>query len=359
MKNTIKLSALLLVILVLLLALPGTVMAQNPPPEQFSGDQFVIGENFTLRENQVLNGSLVIIGANASIEEGALVEGDIAMLGGNLDISGEVIGNLSIIGSNLNLTETAVIRGNIQTIGGVVNGADQARIFGSINTVNPQRLMFNFDRFDFSPPASPVREIGSWISNVLTNVLQILAMAVLALIIGLLMPRQLTIMGKVISDQPVLSGGIGLLTMVVSPLVLIILVITILLIPVAFIAALVMALATLLGWIAVGYQIGLRISSLLKTHWVDAVTAGLGTLLLGVIVWLLGYLFCLGGLVSLLAISIGLGSIILTQFGSKPYPAPAAPIVYPSAPPAAPGSPLPPASIEPPAAGYTPPQPEN
>lgn len=358
MKNLVK-NTLVFVTLVLLLALPGTVMAQNPPPQQFSGDQFVIGENYTLSKNQVLNGSLVIAGANASIEEGAEVNGDVAMLGGNLEISGEVNGNISVIGSNLNLTPTAVIRGNIQTIGGVVSGADQAKVFGRINNLNPQRLMFNFDNFDPSPSPSPVRAIGSWISDILTNVLQILAMAVLALIVGLLMPRPLTVIGKTISDQPVLSGGIGMLTMVVAPFVLIVLVITILLIPVAFIAVLVMAFATLLGWIAVGYQIGQRIASLLKTHWVDAVSAGLGTLVLGVIVWLLGYLFCLGGVVALLAISIGVGSIILTQFGSKTYPAPFVQAYNPPAPPAAPSSTLPETPSEPPAAGNPPAQTES
>ncbi len=352
MKKLLQLSTILMTLIVLL-ALPGTVMAQNPPPQQFSGDQFVIGENFTLSENQVLNGSLVIAGANATIQEGALVNGDVVMLGGNLDISGEINGNISVIGSNVNLSSTAVVRGNIQTIGGVVNGADQARVYGSINNLNPQRLMFNLDNFDFTPSMNPVRAIGSWISEVLSNLLQILAMAVLALIVGLLMPRPLSVISKTISNQPVLSGGIGLLTMMVSPLILIILIITILLIPVALIAVLVMAFATLLGWIAVGYQIGLRISGLLKTQWVDAVTAGLGTLILGVIVWLLGYLFCLGGLVALLVISVGLGSIILTQFGSKPYPPALMPVYNPAAPPAEPIASPPSTAIEPPAQAET------
>lgn len=330
----IAISTILIITFLLTLATPAIVLAQNPPPsgEQFNGDQLIFGENYVLRSSQTLNGSLVVVGGNAEIENGATVNGEVVIFGGNLQVNGRVNGDISAIGSNVNLKDEAFVQGNVQIIGGSVSRAEGSTITGSINRLNPQTLMFNFDRFNFSTPTvpSPIRIFTSWMRDALVNILRILAMAVLALVVALLIPRPLRTIGNTIADQTLLSGGIGLLTMVVTPFVLIVLIITILLIPVALIAMLILAVAVLIGWIAVGFQIGERIASMLKTQWVEAVSAGIGTLVLGLIVWLLGYLFCLGGLMSLLAASVGLGSIILTQFGTKPYPQPPTAVYVPS-----------------------------
>lgn len=339
MKKTI-LTCLLLVLLFILTA-PAPVMAQNPPPtgEEFHGDQVIFGENYVLRASQTLNGSLLVMGGNADIENGATVNGEIVILGGNLQIDGQVNGDVSAIGSNVKLNNDAYVQGDVQIIGGSISQEEGSTVTGTINRLNPQTLMFNFDRFDFNPPdfSSPLHVFTGWLSDAFSNVLRILAMAVLALVVALLIPRPLNVMGQTIASQTLLSGGIGLLTFVVAPFVLLVLVVTIILIPVALIASLVLGIALLIGWIAVGYQIGERIAGMLKTEWVEAVSAGIGTLVLGLVVWLLGYLFCLGGLLSILAASVGLGSIILTQFGTKPYPAmPTVVSVQPSAEPGLP-----------------------
>jgi hypothetical protein len=77
--------------------------------------------------------------------------------------------------------------------------------------------------------------------------------------------------------------------------------------------------AVLFGWIAIGYEIGQRMAVLFKTQWAEAISAGLGTLVLGTIIWLVGYIFCLGGLLSILVASVGLGGVILSKFGTQTY----------------------------------------
>ncbi len=321
MKTLIKFIPVL-TILVLLFALPVPVLAQEPPPGQtFSGDQLVLGENYTLRANQVLNGTLVVVGGNAVIEENATVNGDIAMIGGNLDFSGTVSGSISAIGGNVSLSPSAVVRGDVDSFGGNVSGANQATIYGKVNTMTPRAFLFNADRIRVGPlqTPEPVRVFGSFFRDVIANILQILAVAILALIVALVMPKPLDRVARSISAQPLLSGGTGLLTLAVSPLVLLIMVITILLIPVAFLALLVLGIAVLFGWIAIGYEIGRRLAELFKTTWAEPISAGLGTLVLGTIVWLLGFVFCLGGLLSILVACVGLGGIILSKFGTQVY----------------------------------------
>ncbi len=55
----------------------------------------------------------------------------------------------------------------------------------------------------------------------------------LPLVIALLLPKPLERVAAAVSSQPVISGGIGLLTVILAPLVAILLTITIILIPFA------------------------------------------------------------------------------------------------------------------------------
>jgi hypothetical protein len=74
-----------------------------------------------------------------------------------------------------------------------------------------------------------------------------------------------------------------------------------------------------LCWIAAGKYLGDRLAILFKTTWADPVSAGLGPLIIGVVTWLFSYLFCLGGVLSLAVSALGIGGVILSKFGQKPY----------------------------------------
>jgi len=311
------------IVLVLLFSLPVVVLAQEPPPGQtFSGDKLIFGDDYFLREGQVLNGNLVVLGGNVVIETNATVNGDIALVGGNLDFSGTISGTISAIGGNVVFNSGAIVRGNVDTFGGNLSGTDEATIFGRVNTLTPRTVLFNYDRIygGTIDPLHPLKIAGTFLNDILSNILRILAFAILALVVALLMPKPLDRVTQSIASQPLLSGGIGILTLLLTPLILLILIITLLLIPVALIAVLVLTVALLFGWIAIGYEIGRRLAVLLKTHWAEAISAGLGTLVLGTIIWLFGYIFCLGGLISILVASVGLGGVILSKFGTQGYP---------------------------------------
>ena len=323
MKNAIKFLPVLL-ILGILFALPVTVFAQTPAPgtQTFSGDQLVLGNNYTLKADQVLNGTLVVLGGNAEVQEGATVKGDVAILGGNLNLAGTVTGTISILGGNVSLDNTAIVSGDIVTFGGNVSGQNAATIKGSIRTLSRGALLFNPGQFtNLGQPAGfgALRVVGQAIANGLLDILKILGIALLALVIVLILPKPVKTVTQTISGQPLLSGGVGILTLLVFPLLLVILTITIILIPVTLIGAVAFGLAALLGWIAAGTYLGERLEVLFKAHWTDAVITGMGTLAIGLAVWLLNYVFCLGGLLTVAIASLGLGGVVLSRFGTMTY----------------------------------------
>jgi len=314
---------LLTVVCLLTFVFAGTVVAQTLPAPQtqiISGDKLVIGENYTLKNGQTLNGDLVIVGSNGLVEAGALVNGNISLIGGNLDLAGEVDGSFAIIGGNLTLRSGSVVRGDINTVGGNLEGEELATITGQVRRMTPRALFFNLDReVQAIPRRGLLTTMGDFIGSTLSRVLRVLGMAVLALLLGLLIPKPLKRVSASFTAQPWLSLGVGLLSLIILPILLLLLSITLILIPVTLLAFFVLAVAVIFGWLAAGYWIGERLATLFKTIWAEAVSAGLGTLVLGIAVWLIVFIPCLGWLAVPLVASLGLGGVILSRFGTEIY----------------------------------------
>jgi hypothetical protein len=121
---------------------------------------------------------------------------------------------------------------------------------------------------------------------------------------------------QAVVDQPVLSGGLGLLTFIITPLALLLLLIT-LIGPV--IAIMVLIVAGVFGWIAVGLEVGNRMATAFKWDLHPAATAGVGTLLMSFVVGGIGFIDCVGWMAPFLVIVLGLGGVILTRFGTREY----------------------------------------
>jgi hypothetical protein len=323
MKTKTTLLAII-VVCVMTLALPGAVKAQTLPAPQtqtVSGDQLVVGQNYILKSGQTLNGDLVILGGNGIIEAGAKVNGDIVLIGGNLDFSGETSKSIVFIGANVTLRNGSIVRGDINSFGGNLEGEQQATIYGQIYRMSPRAFMFDLGNLDLPSIRQQglLNSLGGFFGNVLSRVMQIFGMAVLALLLALVIAKPLNRVSKSFTAQPWLSGGVGLLTLLVGPVILVILSITIILLPVTLLAFFALGIALVFGWIAVGYWVGQRMAVLFKTEWADAVSAGLGTLVLGVVAWLLGYVWCIGWLLTPLVACLGLGGVILSRFGTQEY----------------------------------------
>jgi hypothetical protein len=117
-----------------------------------------------------------------------------------------------------------------------------------------------------------------------------------------------------------MSGGIGLLTVLVAPLAVAILSITIILIPVAFIGVLLLLFAWLFGIIALGQEVGERFTHSINQSWAPVVTTGFGTFLLMLVGGYIGLIPCVGWLAPALLGLLGIGAVAVTWFGSRSAP---------------------------------------
>ena len=335
MKSTTRI--ILFLLFIFALAIPGgSVLASEPAQGSLAPlpDEFVFGENYILNEGEVLNGNLWVFGGNADLRSESRVNGDILIAGGNLSVNGEVTGNITATGGNVSLMNGAIVRGDVNMIGSSLQRSNQARVDGDINEQARGPFQFALPRTNLRIPRLDISMNPVW--EFMTFLFQSFLVSALAVLVGMFWPRQTTRVARTAVTQPLVSGGLGLLTVIVVPIVMLVLAITLILIPVSLLVGLVLGIVLLFGWIAIGMEVGQRMASLFKTEWALPVAAGLGTLVLSIIVGGVGkYVWCIGWLAPVLVLLVGLGSVLLTRFGTQDYPP------YAGLPPAQPTGPAP------------------
>jgi hypothetical protein len=309
--------------LAIFLAIPGQAYAaplHGVAQSQTYSDKVVFGDTFTLSSGDVIDGSLTILGGTVSLETGSQVRGDVVLFGGTLNANGDITGNVSTLGGTLFLGDTAVVQGNLSMLGGTLHRSALAQIKGEVvnGGINPFNL--NLPNLANLPFQLNIASGFQPFFNFFRSLLNTVIMAALAMLVVLLWPRPTDRIAHAIGAQPLVTGGIGLLTILVVPALLIILMITIILIPASIIGLLALGIAVLYGWFAIGLELGKRIAQMFKQEWQPAISAGLGTLVITFIASFIGAIPCVGWLIPFLIAVAGLGGVIITRLGTQIYP---------------------------------------
>lgn len=291
------------------------------PPPTINEDKVVLGQSFTLKEEQTLNGDLAIIGGSALLKPKSLVNGDIVILGGTLEIDGEVNGDIQAIGGTVTLNQSAVIGGSFYNYGSNLQQADGARIEGS--QISNLPFNFNLERIDIpnetNIPLQAARKTTGFITKLLWSILQIIAMGGLAMLVLLIAPKSTERISSAIGKQPFTHWGIGLLTAFTIPAVILVCLVTIIFIPIGLIGMMALIVATVYGWIALGNEVGKRLFGT-TSNLSPALIAGLGTIMISVVGRVLAAIPCVGWLLASTLSLFGLGAVILTRVGTREYP---------------------------------------
>ncbi|MEP7134447.1 MAG: hypothetical protein ABI904_05900 [Chloroflexota bacterium] len=322
MNKLIK-SFTLLVLLVLLLVPASPAYAQSGGGEP---GKIIFGENFTLKNGEKLNGDLVVLGGNVTVEEDANLNGNLVVFGGTVSSNGNLNGDVVVFGGQIALAEKAVVAGDVVTIGGQLTQAEGSKIKGEVvKNVSPDIQIPN-GRIppDVQPPKVNITFNPFW--TVAGIFYRALIIAALAMLVVVFLKPQMDQVSRAIVSQPLMSGGVGLLTVFGGPIsivvVALIMVVTLILIPVAFlvvfVGVLAIALAWLFGMIALGNEVGERFTQSINQTWAPAFTAGFGTFLLMLVGGAIGEIPCIGWLFVALIGFVGIGAAVLTRFGTQP-----------------------------------------
>lgn len=330
MNNYQKFITIFATMLILVFAFPGTVQAED-------GDQpgqIVLGGNYVLDEDETLYGDLVIIGGNASLKAGSILHGNILIAGGTINASGTINGNILSFGGVVNIKSNAEIRGDLVRFGGVYNVDKGAEIEG--NMVSNEGITVDFledwsdwKEFDYENQIeeyNPIQQAFSAqrialekIGEFLLNATKALGLAVLTVIASLFLLKPMERSSETLYQHPALSFGIGLLTLIAFPILMVLLLFTIILIPVSILGLIGFALVILFGWFTLSLLLGHRLAEVFKTRWTDPLNAGVGSLALSLVAAIASIIPCIGWLLPALFISAGLGAAVMSRFGTRVY----------------------------------------
>ncbi len=312
MKHKTRFSMLLLLTI---LAVLGLSACGSYSPVKGS---LVMGNTYRLASGDTLNDSLTIMGGTATLERDSTVNGDVSVLGGTLDVDGTINGDISVMGGAVRLNDNAVVHGSISEFGGSISRASTAQVDGSTNRTGPNAP---------AAPTAPMRpprvnfDLGAIFAPFLA-IFRALALAALAILVYLFAGRPMERVSEAIQGQAVVSGGIGLLTIVVVPALLLILAITIILLPISLLGLLLVGISIVFGWLAMGLLTGRQIANWLHQSWSEPLNAGVGTLVLTLLASIFNVIPCIGWLATFVIGIVGLGAVIVTRFGTMLYSGP-------------------------------------
>ena len=309
---------LVLLVLLLLPVQSAFALNINNPKD----GRVIIGQNFTLKSGDSLNGDLVVIGGEATIEQNAIVNGDIVIIGGSLNLDGKATGDAVVIGGLVSIGENASLAGNVVTVGGSLQRAVGAVIGGNIVTnLPPPNLRLPIGPNAQQPPITPAPKFEVNLGPLGTAAgifFRALGLAALAMLLTIFLHPQLDRVAQAVLTQPFMSGSIGFLTIFVAPITVIILTVTIILIPVALAVTFLLGIALLFGVVAFGMEVGDRFTKAIHQTWEPVLSAGIGTFLLAIVLGTINLVPCIGWLSGILVGLIGLGAAIITMFGTRP-----------------------------------------
>ncbi len=228
--NKIFRSLTLLTLLFLLLAPASPVYAQSGGP-----GKIIFGDNYTLKSGDKLNGDLVVFGGNVTVEKDANLNGNLVVFGGTISSNGNLNGDVVVFGGQIALAEKAVVTGNVVTIGGQVSQAEGAVIKGQVvKNVSPQIPAGRIPP-DVKPPKININFNPFWTAAGIFS--RALIIGILAMLVVIFLKPQMDRVSQAIVTQPIMSGSVGLLTLLGGPIsilvVALIMVVTLILIPVA------------------------------------------------------------------------------------------------------------------------------
>jgi cytoskeletal protein CcmA (bactofilin family) len=265
------------------------------------GDAFMGGQNVTI-DNDALIGRDMFVGGAVIRHEGAVGR---KLFGGGEEImiSGSVGGDANLQVNKLNLQDTAKIEGNL-----VYEGANKAYIDTGAKVKGETKWTYLAPK-TMEKAVEKARTPVSIIGGVMWSVASAL---LIWFVVKVWRPDFWAKTARPIADQPLKAMGLGLLALVVTPLIVILSMITVVGIPLGVIMGLVYGVAIYMSRIVAAVFIGSWLAG--RFGWAE-LHKGVWLVLAGLVVL---SVLCipkfLGFIVWLIFVTAGLGALILSHY---------------------------------------------
>ncbi|MGH2508719.1 MAG: hypothetical protein ACRDHZ_15140, partial [Ktedonobacteraceae bacterium] len=198
----------------------------------------VFGGSLTFDQQEVACGDLVIFGGTLDVQ--GQMRGNVLAFGSNINIAGNMYGDVNLYGGDVTLLNSSHLYGNINVFGGSEQTEVGAQLDGAVNHRSEHVSLWLpglGGGFVF-----PFWSIVTWV--------------VLGLALTSWLPEHLMFIRATVANKTRRSLFLGLLSCLLSPVVLIVLIALILPIPLAILIAIGLIVGWALGTIAIGWLVG-------------------------------------------------------------------------------------------------------
>jgi hypothetical protein len=286
------------------------------------------------KEIIIRKGDIVKFGESIEIEANELVEGDVVAIGGAIVVRGSVEGDVVSIGGNVQLDSTSVVEGDVCSIGGSVNGVEGCIIGGDEISIGPGFVLpHHFGGPGFAKPFFMKKTF-----SVIGKVVRIAILIIIALLLVVFLPKPMARVENTVRHKFFATLGFGILGEILICPLLVALAVSVIGIPFIPLAILALIAGLIFGYTGVSLLVGNTFVERLKMKSTSPLTAIIFGVILIELVSLLGRLVGLGGgmgmwggifqgigtlviilgfIVTYVAWTLGLGSMIITRFGTR------------------------------------------
>jgi len=275
-----------------------------------------LAEDYVLSSGETYVGDILVIAGTATLEEGSILEGTLALIGGEATIAGFVDGDVIAMGGAVGLDSTAEITGDLAAVGAlrrhagaivhgtVIEGAEDSDALSKLSELAEERQL------DVASPPTAMATV----MNLARLLITFIAVVGVSILVTVLLPENTHSIGQVMTQSALLSLAVGVVTLLLTAVVLPLLVIICIGIPIALFLLLALVVVSILGWATAGRLVGCRVLG-----WVGSEEGRPAVVtLLGVgLLTALSMVPCLGWALAVLALSWGIGAVILSRLGTR------------------------------------------
>ena len=270
------------------------------------GGLLVLEGRHTINGGTTLAGDLFVLDGQVSLHPGGRITGSAFVLGGEVVIGGAVDGDIAVIGGRLRLTETATVAGGLRRGGGQVAQADGAMVGTALVSPVAVDALIGLTR-----PAPEADGFSAWL------VVQLVILALLAAIAARVARRGIERMVEAVHTQPLVPMAVGTLALIVGLSLLVFMVFTVVLIPVALLLAMAGMLGAGLGLVSLGLAAVRRTLGPSTFGGRASVQAAVGSVTLAVAVLLISRIPLVGEVTVAAVAATALGAWLSTRFGTR------------------------------------------
>jgi cytoskeletal protein CcmA (bactofilin family) len=289
------------------------------PPLVKAEDRAVFGSKLVVAREEVVN-DLSVFGGKADLH--GTVQGDVLVMGGSLKVhdGARVYGDVGVLGGKLELESGARVDGDLSSAGGHIERASGAIVKGEdtqLGGSKSDKLTEHDDDDDQDKDADEQEEDtvkeDSWsFASVMDKLGSALSRAALLYAFGCILlataGQPMERMRQELAERPVRALGVGAVALVAGLFALVLLLVTIIGIPVAFVVGLAGVLGVYAGMCAVFLELGALVLE-------DRTESPYAHLALGCLMYLIfSTLPVIGWLATALAVVVGLGLLVSTRF---------------------------------------------